>query len=301
MRPRTATTKKKHMKTSFYEALNNFGLELWIEFNRFEGSTRVERIAVPLHGEGTASVSALGADWDLICIHRGKHGRAEEIAIQVTPRQSVGAVSVSVTWRVANWSASNYVLHPGSVYAGNRFPVVDCAYPPSVPPEFTREDLGAGVCPVISDMPRLGADEENSRFQLLVRDGAAPALGYWSPHLQHGLCLWTPQRTSRGETGLEVEESADGATAWVRISAPGVREERALMCGWNPSPDRAPDWNAGELLELPLRVALFRAPQVQGLYDVLWENRKTGPFEPTEAAPATVPFSHAWKLLEEKI
>lgn len=213
--------------------------------------------------------------------------------------ESGQAKEASVALRIAvhDWDPDNFVMLPGSVYAGNRFPFRRLRYSPKL---AEPQDFGADSPTIIADIPRLGLEDEVS--QLVVPAGAlvAPAIGYHDPRTGRAFWLLTEQGGLLGDSTLGVEESRDRGTMWLTIGTPLVRERYAyrFMDSRAPSWDRAPDPRAGAEIELRVRLYRFAAPERQVLFDrfAVIRNDLTGP---GTLAP-TMPYSLAFSTIADK-
>jgi len=205
--------------------------------------------------------------------------------------------SVGVRLVFDEWCPQNYVLIPGAVYDGNRFESRLLSYGSRL---ADPADLGPDTPIIVRDVPRLNFHSGPSRLQLLTGDGATPAVGCYRPQEKTGIWLLTPQGTEVGDSGLTVEETSDRGQAVVSVTAPGVREgTKYAMCTTQvPSDDHAADLAEGEAITLQLRLYFFTCPHVQYLFDRFAVIRKdlTGPVRLFHG----LPFSAAWKLLEDK-
>lgn len=206
------------------------------------------------------------------------------------------AVSLGLDFAFAGWSERVYVLAPGAVYAGNRFPVVPDAYPP-MPPCLAPDDPDPR--PRITRVPRLSAEPGPSRLSIPSNDPSVPGLGFWFPESRTGLWLLTPPVGPLGLFGYDLEENESRSAATLRVTAPCVREHAYQMCDdLAPSPDRPADLPVGSVVEIPVLVHAFPCDEAQGLFDVLPALRRA--LVPPPAFRPELPLSEAWAILEEK-
>ncbi|HXP60525.1 MAG TPA: hypothetical protein VN829_08545 [Dongiaceae bacterium] len=215
-------------------------------------------------------------------------GDQDALDLTVAFRLADGAASsagVAAAFDFAEWSTNNYVLVPGVVYRGNRFPTLGSGY---MPP-FPREMFFNPKLPLtLSDNPRLSCEPgQASKIELLTGNAATPAMCFYSPSCRRGFILLTDQKSRLGNHGLFIEENAARDRATFVVSAPGVRELAAGFGGFRPSGDAGADWTAGDELTLKFRVCCFPAGGIPVLLEKFMEARKalTGPNQPRQLVP----------------
>jgi len=103
-----------------------------------------------------------------------------------------------------------------------------------------------------------------------------------------------------GDSGIDIEESSDRRQATITVAAPGVRINERYTIGdmHHPCNDRGADFNAGDAVELRLRLYFFTCPRLQGLFDRFVNVRKDLAGE--IILQHQIPFYSSWKILEEK-
>lgn len=175
--------------------------------------------------DGTHRLTEFAGEWpDALLEAEGWQVRAsaegDTVRAEVL-RQGSGGISLGIRFLVPPESLGT-LCFPGAVYSGNRFRMRPLEYPCIL---REAEDLGVGVPVTTALLPGL------PKFQLLARDGAAPALGWHGPH--GGVWIAFDERTNWGPTGIEADETCGSATIWF----PGVRE--GTVYGGQASPDRA--------------------------------------------------------------
>lgn len=92
--------------------------------------------------------------------------------------------SVSIDFEFSDWSTDNYVLMPGAVYNGNRFPYRRIRYSPKL---LDPRDIGPDIPTIISDVPKLNVSDGPSRIQQRTGDMTLPAIGFHHPEKQQGV------------------------------------------------------------------------------------------------------------------
>ncbi len=200
---------------------------------------------------------------------------------------------------IDNWNVGNYVLLPGAVYDGNRFTSLPMAYPPLMDnPTYFHPKLPI----TISNVPRLNTWIGESKIEQTTGDPATPAMGFFSASEKQMMWLLTGQRTRFGNSGLTVEESDSRAQCTFSITAPAMRKQRQTMVNQVLSDDRAPDWQAGDSLQLKARLYVDRAKTVQDLFDRFVEIRQdlTGPAKLTHQLPFHAAFDIQQKKYNEQ-
>jgi hypothetical protein len=200
-------------------------------------------------------------------------------------------LAFGVEYQIDDWSTEAYVALPGAVYAGNRFPVSDTPYSCLLrePWQWTPD-----VENTISNIPRLEIGSGKSRVQLLSGDMAIPAMLVGLPD-GTGLLL-----LAKGDRLLmEVEESEDRKTAWLRILTPGVREDLRYHAGpgFVPSQDRAMRFDPGDEVRLEYRAIRTDAGTPTALFAVLFEHRG---YLQSAQVENQLPFSKAYELVADK-
>ena len=226
--------------------------------------------------------------------------KEEYIALSVTFKVIKGiykSSGVGVAFNFDHWSKENYVLMPAAVYNGNRFKSLKMEYPPMLQ---NHDDIGLDIPITITDVPRLNIDEGTSRIQLITRDMATPAIGFYSPGNCQGFLLVTEQNTVLGDSGIEIEESSDRKTCKISIAAPGIRHKYRYAMGdiSFPCDDKSVDINEGESITINMKVYFFVCSSIQMLFDKFAEVRKV--FSHSNKGNHILPFSSSWDILEKK-
>lgn len=213
-------------------------------------------------------------------------------------RLSSGAeksATVGVRITFAEWSEEVYVLLPGAVYAGNRFPSFSTKYPPEIPASAAQKNL-----PLQTEVPRLRYEPGPSCIRQKSSDPAFPGLGFYFPAKQEGLWILTPTTNELGLLGYELEENEARDQATLTIFSPGILREFAyeICCDRIPSQDKARDFAAGDGVTIPLQIHSFPCQEPQGLFDNLVEVRRA--MVPPPQIRHDIPFSEVWNILEDK-
>ncbi|NIK69046.1 hypothetical protein [Paenibacillus sp. BK720] len=266
---------------------------------RYRGSEILETFDIPLHREAS-NQTVLSRDWSAQVNIAGSvdhpDGQLMDVQFRSHGISDESAVAISFLWN--EWSAHNYVLVPGAIYAGNRFEVRQLSYAPC----WSRlSDIGPDVPQLITDVPRLSLQEGvPSALHLLTGDAATPAVGIIDAASATGWLFVTQQGTALGDGSIHVAENDDRSSARISFQAPGVRPsvKYEMTTTKVPSTDRGHDFKPGDTVELSCRIYRFPCPSVQTLFERFAAVRQAG-LSPVELA-RSLPFSAAWQIQERK-
>jgi len=255
---------------------------------RYAGATCLEESL-----EITASLG--GATWTA-GVSRIDHGDGVEdwfLDARVIDGQAESCAA-GVCIRVSEWSRGHELVIPGVVYHGNRFESRQSGYPPKHRPDDCRLD----VVPLIADIPRLDFGGGPSRIQLLAGGMARPAVAAFDPSSRSGWILLAPANVGDFESGFDVRESADGKCLEIRVTAPGVREQRyEFMNSSAASSDCAADFATGEGVAFQLQIHRFPCANVEQLFAKLFDLRHA--LLPNPVAPSAISTAEAFRLVED--
>lgn len=187
------------------------------------------------------------------------------------PAGAAPSAGVALAVDFSDWSPDNYVLAPAALYNGNRYRVLPVGYPPYI---YDPPDRPLDMPVTVTNIPHLNTSGAPGRVELLTGSCATPLLSFFAPGARRGFILLTDQGTRFGNSGLFVEEEPSQRRASFVVSAPGVREQRYVMCGRADSGDAAADWNAGDEVSLRLRLYNFAAPDIPAFLDKIFDVRK---------------------------
>ncbi len=209
--------------------------------------------------------------------------------------QSTG---VAVAFDFSNWSLNNYILVPSMVYGGNRFHILPIGYPPYI---HNVIDRPPDIPVTVTNIPHLNPDGSHSKIELNTGNVATPMLSFFNPVEKRGFILLAEQGTRFGNNGLFIEEDAGAKSENKRmtfvVSAPGVREQRYVMCGFSPSGDHGADWKAGDNVELRLKLFNFQAVDITSFYEKISDVQKA--LATDNSSCCITPFSAAVNLILE--
>ncbi len=292
-------TIKSSSRTVFSD-LAALGIRLEFEAHTHRGTERVdtwktrgapnETTQLITAGNCRIAVSTVthwcGDGWQLLVTFRVLEGKL-----------SAGALSVALEF--SKWSAKNYVLLPGAVYAGNRFESRKISYPPLLD---KLADIGPDRPEIVTDIPRLNNGVGPSRIQLVTRDLATPAVGVWNPQIRRGLWTCCPVATRCGDIGIDLVENETRDQAILRLLTPCVRERFAYVIGdtqGRPSPDRPRDLEQGMVVNLPLWLEFSQAVSVPAFVTEFGAHRKK--YANGKITRCEIPLSAAAALVAEKM
>ncbi len=195
------------------------------------------------------------------------------------------------------WCSENYVSIPAAAYNGNRFESRRVFYSPKL---LETKDIGPDKPPVISDVPRLNIHDGPSCIDDRSGSISTPSMGFFSPASKHGVWMLFSQSCVKGDFGCRVTENRDKDQAIFSVSAPVVRERYKYRITDNqfPSDDRAPDWEAGDNVSIPLHLYSFECRQLQILFDT-WNTIRYN-LIPRPAPLRSLAFSSTFKIQEQK-
>ncbi len=176
-----------------------------------------------------------------------------------------------------------YVFIPACCYAGNRFEMHKCTYPPMFDPADARVDMPT----TISDVPRLEKDG-SGKIEVTTGDAATPCIGAFSSSEKRAVLVFTVQEIGGKNIGMAYENGE------IRLTWPAKREKRYRMChlGDNPEP-----W-VDEPADIPCKVLYFPCPSSAEFYRVFFENRKI--MELDFARPKVLPFDKQFEIQKNK-
>lgn len=205
--------------------------------------------------------------------------------------------SLSVDLSFEDWSTDNYVLMPGAIYNGNRFPYRRIRYSPKL---LDPRDIGPDIAPIISDVPKLNIGSGPSRIQQRTGDMTTPSIGFWAPNQKKGFFLLTDVATRLGDSGIDIEESRDRKKATISLTAPVVREVYKYRITDNrfPSDDKGANFKAGDSLNIKFRVHFFEAPELQDFFNYFTQIRKS--YINNGKHRLILPLSSAFEVQEKK-
>lgn len=259
----------------------------------YQGTTVTNKLTLELEN-GTYITDKNGAEWKLNIEVKTVSGQPDATDYQLTwtlIKGDANGVAVGVEFPFSKWSKQNFVFIPGAVYNGNRFNVKKISYPPYW---YDKKDWRLDMPTTTTVQPTLGIDDGSAKIEANTGNATTPLMAFHSPSKQLAWMVLTTQGSRLGNHGLSIVENNDKSEAQFSITAPAVREMRALGAGFAPSGDAPANWELGDSVTIHFRVYAFKAPHVKDMLKRFSEIRK-------DINPASrqevLPFSAAWKLL----
>ena len=209
--------------------------------------------------------------------------------------QSAG---IAVAFDFSNWTTDNYILVPAVLYGGNRFHILPINYPPYI---YDEKDKPLDMPITATNILHLNPDGSHAKVEMNTGNVATPMLSFFNPKKKRGFILLAEQGTRFGNNGLFVEEDAGPKSKKKRmtfvVSAPGVREQRYVMCGRAASGDHGAEWKTGDEMTHKFKVYNFAADDIPAFYEKVFDIRKalTG----DNSYTCVTPYSAAANLILE--
>jgi hypothetical protein len=227
------------------------------------------------------------------------HINSNEISCQVKFKLLNGEIKsagVALAIDFSQWTSNNYVFAPAMLYGGNRFKILPMPYPPYI---RDLKDRSMDMPVTTTNILHLNQDGSHAKVEMNTGNLATPMMGFFSPDQHRGFLLLTEQATRFGNNGMIVEEDAGKNTLNKKISfivnAPGVRNEKYVMCGRDASGDKAADWKAGDEIILCFNLYNFEAKNLPEFYQNAFSVRKV--LSGQNKFSNTTPYSEAAKLI----
>jgi len=185
------------------------------------------------------------------------------------------SAGVAAAFDFTGFNTDNYILVPAVLYGGNRFRILPMDYPPYIHEE---KDRPLDMPITVTNIPHLNPDGSHAKVEMNTGNVATPMLSFFNPKEKRGFILLAEQGTRFGNNGLFVEEDAGPGSKEKRVtfvvSAPGVREQRYVMCGRDSSGDRGAEWKTGDNVTLSFKIYNFRADDMTAFYEKVFDVRK---------------------------
>lgn len=271
--------------------------EVW----KYDGNNLKQKYAIPASntGEGTLKTETAVWKYTINSLRQMKDG-ALQLEVKFKLEQGTeNSASVAVSFNFSDWSTDNYVLIPGVVYDGNRFPVLKAGYMPPYPPYmYFNKNLPL----TFSDDPRLSLQKNGlSKIELLTWSTATPAMSFLSKEKKRGFIVLAEPKTRLGISGLTVEENDDRTKATFSLAAPGVRKYVAGFGDFRESHDKAHNWKEGEEVTMQLYVYAFPAKNIPVFLETWMNNRKAllGQTPQYYVAPKSAIFKYSKQLMDK--
>jgi hypothetical protein len=259
----------------------------------YKGTTAINKLTLKLEN-GARITDKNGAEWELTLQVKTVDRQPDANDYQLTwtlLKGEVQGVAIGVEFPFKEWSKQNFVFIPAAVYDGNRFAVKKIDYPPYW---YNKNEWRLDMPTTTTVQPTLGIDDGSAKIEANTGNATTPLMAFHSPNKQIAWMVLTTQGSRFGNHGLSIVENIGKSEAQFSITAPAVREMRALGAGFAPSGDTPANWKPGDSLTIHFRVYAFKAPKVKDMLKRFSEIRK-------DINPSTrhevLPFSEARKLV----
>lgn len=238
-------------------------------------------------------------------VTRKKENACETVSISAELQQEYQVpLSIAISGVKESWKKGNYVFIPGAAYNGNRFLSKNIPYPPYWSGENKEDNT-----PVITDIPKLSLDKEESAIDFRSGDMTTPAMGFYDYDAKMGYLIFAKHKIHGEYTGFTVTENLKEDKATFSVSVPAVREgekyffgDRADGTGFypeckTPSDDEGMILAQGERLELQVKIFEFQAETLLDFFAYFNENRAC---MEKGVHGYSVPFGVAYDAIKEK-
>lgn len=290
----------KGFSSHFLKICDNNNIKFEFRINQYDAERDniiLSRQSSPLKDENS-SIDFLNSKWNVspVFIKEDDNQYSVEVIFECL-EGGLDNASLSVDLIADQWSANNYVLFPGAVYNGNRYPSVKTDYPPFVT-EFRQ--IGPKKPLMISDQPRLNYTEGYSRIQERSGSLSLPAVGYHSPSQKKGMFMWFPQNSSLGDYGVDIEETSDRSKAYISLTAPVVRERyQYKSCNTRAkTTDKPVNFSKGDKVKIEFKIVLFASKNIQTLFNQFTLVQRTY-IQETDITPL-MPLSETYEGVKDK-
>lgn len=192
----------------------------------------------------------------------------------------------SMTFSFTEWEDDAYVFMPACVYDGNR----RRKYLGTYPPMYTEEDLRVDNPPIITDIPSLGENGDET-VEVTSADMSVPCFGMFYKKKKQAIFIFTEQACKGKNIGYFVKSGA------LTLQFPAVRTRVYTMCNTNsPSSDTGVSVFAGELINSKVVIKEFDCESIPRFLELFFNNRRSLLSDP--AAPNGY-TEELWKISEE--
>ncbi len=190
-------------------------------------------------------------------------------AVQEGELHSGGA---AVQFEFDDWSTDNYVFAPCCLYNGNRFRYLPIGYPPFI---YDEKDRPLDMPITVTNIPRLAGDGSDSYVDFKTSSCATPLAGFYDRQSKRGFFILTDETGSLDNDAFFINEYPSEKRLTIRLSSPGVREHRYVMCNADyPSNDCGKDLKPGDEIKMHFRVYDFPCEDLMAYFDKYLSIRK---------------------------
>ena len=264
-------------------ALKAINGSIQLEVRKYEGTNPIEKFFVAQN-----SPQFTVANWNMQLSAKPVTNHPEAMDVTANFKLTEGTSSstaVSVSFNFSKWSRDNYVMVPAIVYNGNRYHSIGDGYNPA----YTKDMYYNPKVPLtISNNPRLAIEQgKASVVELQTGNAATPAMCFYSPAAQKGFIVLTDQQSKWSNHGMTIAENAAQDSCSFSLSIPAMRKLAPGFGDFHKSGDKAPDWKAGDEVNLKFRIYVFDTKNIPDLLTKFLRVRKEfiGPNQPRNLLP----------------
>lgn len=211
--------------------------------------------------------------WDVDVKESKASDEATDYSLTFTMKSGeMASGGAAVRFEFDNWSTENYVFAPCYLYGGNRFRIMRIGYAPFI---YDPADRPLDMPITTTNIPHLSSDGSDSYVDFKTSSCATPLAGFYDKSAKKGFFILTGQDTVLGDEAFFINEYPSERRLTIRLSAPGVREHRYVMCNAdNPSGDKGVALKAGDSIKMRFRVYEFPCEDLMAYFDKFLTIRK---------------------------
>lgn len=185
---------------------------------------------------------------------------------------SMASGGAAVQFTFDGWDTENYIFAPSHIYDGNRFRIYPVNYPPLI---YNPEDRPLDMPVTVTNVPHFNQDGSDSYVDFKTNSCSTPLAGFYDRDSKKGFFILTVQDTDLGDEAFFISENQSEKRLTIRLSAPGVREHRYVMCNAdNPSDDEGIALKGGDGIKMHFRVYEFPCEDLMAYFDKFLTIRK---------------------------
>lgn len=195
-----------------------------------------------------------------------QHGEArfENGSVHFIAAQDTCDGSFSLSLSFPQWEKDAFILLPACAYNGNRFPKLQCKYPPMYPPKVCGTESG----PYITDVPALQPDG-SGQIEVTTGDLSVPCYGVFFPGQREAVFVFTQQECKGKNIGFLVKQGQ------LQIQFPARRSICYRMCRTNePSLDSGFSARTGEEIVCPILIQTYPCDSTPAFFELFFLHRK---------------------------
>ena len=184
----------------------------------------------------------------------------------------IASGGAAVQFEFDNWCTQNYIFAPSHLYNGNRFRIFPIGYTPFL---HNKEDRPLNIPVTTTNVPHLNRDGSDSYVDFKTNSCSTPLTGFYDYTAKRGFFILTEQDTVLGNEAFFISEYPSEGRLTIRLSAPGVREHRYVMCHSDfPSNDEGIALRKGDEIKMHFRVYDFDCEDLPAYFDKFLTIRK---------------------------